>query len=347
VAADTDQIELEAVVPDGAPDEAIGQMIRQWLSRPTPWVGLVVIVVVSAALIATTGQPAWLPVLLLWPAWVWVGYSHGRHGFQELSLRPGSVIRVSWGTTEVAVRRPAGTVHFQYAGMGIAGRTDLLTMVWVRNVLGSRRRQVLFLPHALVPPEAVKRFSGASPTGPDPFDAAAMERVFRVPERFARPLDTALASLSPVRRWVLAALLAVEVLGLLYLLLTAAWWPLLALLGGLGLWVWVVSRAWSQARHRLPAGAVVGATFAEGKVGLALPDQRLDMPDSRVRNVIVCGADLVLFQFTRTGRRLVPVPRALVPDEDIDRLRVIAGRRPMRARERLSAIRPVGVADDA
>ena len=69
-----------------------------------------------------------------------------------------------------------------------------------------------------------------------------------------------------------------------------------------------------------------------------LPDQRLDLPESRLRNVLPVSPDIALFQFRALPGGPVPVPRALVSDEEIDPLRAVAGRRPMRAVLRSRAV---------
>ena len=94
--------------------------------------------------------------------------------------------------------------------------------------------------------------------------------------------------------------------------------------------------AFRQARRRLPPGSLVGVSLSAGRVAIALPDQRIDLPEERLRNVSPAGIGLVNFQFTGTNLQLVPVPRRLVSDDEIDRLRGIAGRGPLRPSQRLN-----------
>ena len=94
--------------------------------------------------------------------------------------------------------------------------------------------------------------------------------------------------------------------------------------------------AFRRARRRLPPGSLVGVALSAGRVAIALPDQRIDLPEERLRNVTPAGIDLVNFQFTGMNLQLVPVPRRLISDDEIDRLRGVAGRRPLRAAQCLN-----------
>ena len=326
-----DVLDLEAVVPDGAAEEALAglrSLSPGWANR----VRTAVVGVATVGLAVATRHPAWLLLIPVWLGLRWtVGRTIGLRGMRTFALRPGSRIRAEWRERDLTVRRPSGTIVFQYAGMEVAGSTEHLTGVWVHNVLGRRKRSVLYLPTELVPPEAVARFRAAAPTDDDPFGAAEMPHVFRVPLGWPRtrvPLSTG-------RRVAIGFLLLFEVLMLAVLVLAQAWSALVVAIALVAAIAWVCWIAvFGQVRRRLTPGSLVGASFADRRVQLVLPDQRLDLPESRLRNVIPAGPDLVLFQFHPLSRAPVPVPRALVSDEEIDRLRVVAGRLPMRASQR-------------
>ena len=57
---------------------------------------------------------------------------------------------------------------------------------------------------------------------------------------------------------------------------------------------WTLGAVTARPAGWLPRGSVVGASFTGGRVVLVLPDQRVDLPETRVRNVIPAGPDLVL-----------------------------------------------------
>ena len=330
-------LELEAVVADGSAEEAT-TFLRTTMRRRRPYVVAGVVSALAVVLAIVTERSAWLLLAFGWWALMLLvtalRRSRSLSWMRTIALRPGSLVRVEWRDHDLAVHRPASTVVFQYAGMELAGTSERLTMLWVHNTLGSKRRSVLSLPSALVPPEAVARFQHAGPAGEDPFDAAELPNVFRVPAGWPR----ASYKLSAARKAALGFLLLIEVLLLAVLVAARAWGYLAVALPVLavGIW-WARSFAFRMARRRLPLGSVAGADFAGGRIRLALPDQRLDLPESRLRNVLPVGADVVLFLFKRSHGGPVPVPRALVPDEEIDRLRRVAGRRPMSAVQRAEA----------
>jgi len=335
VTATDEPLVLEAVVADGSAEEAVRAMRTHATARQLA-VPFVLKAVVVGALVAVTRQPAWLLVL---PVWLLVArLLTTRVGptltqMRTLSLRPGAVIRVEWSEHDVAVRRPAGTVHFGYADMELAHTTDHLTAIWVRDNGGDARRRLLYLPTQLVPPEAVALFRQGGEVGPDPFGAAGMERVFEVPPGWPR----AEYGMSTGRKAGLAAVLSLEAVLLGLLAIQGEWevaLVLVAVIAAVALGMRVAP--FRAARRRLPPGSLVGATFADGRIVLALPDKRLDLPESRLRNVTPAGVDIVNFQFKGTNLALVPVPRQLVSDDEIDHFRQVAGRRPMRAVLRLN-----------
>jgi hypothetical protein len=330
VTATDEPLVLAAVVPDGAADEAIAGLASQ---RTFPVRGFVLVAVSGVLLLLLTHQPAWL---LLVPAWavLWrvLRGRVGRTSLRTITLPAGQVIEVEWREREVVVRRPAGTVHFGYDGMEVASATPTLTSILVRDAARAGNRKVLFLPTELVPPEAVARFQAAAPGGEDPFGAARMERVVRVPPGWPRT-DY---GFSRGHRIGLGIAAGFEVLLLTLLAALGEWVAVAALAVVLvGLVLFLRAVPFREARRRLPPGSLVGVSLTGGRVALALPDQRVDLPEARVRNVSPVGVDIVHFQFTGTNLAIVPVPRELVPDTEIDRLRAVAGRRPMRASQRL------------
>ena len=330
---------LEVVVADGTPEEAAA-FARSHLATRRPYVNGGLVSVVAVALAVATRQPAWLLLAAAWwglmPVVRTLDRQRNLRWLSTVALRPGSLLRVEWRRHALAVHRPAGAVYFPYDGMELIASSERLTMLWVHNTMrGGKRRKVLTLPSALVPPDAVARFQHAAPTGEDPFDAAEMPRVFRVPAGW----PSTSYHLTAARKAAVVALLVFEALALALLAAVGAWvWTvtLLALLA-LALW-WCRTFVSRSARRQLPPGSVAGADLTGGRIRLGLPDQRLDLPESELRNVVPAGADVVLLVFRPTVRGPIFLPRALVTDDEIDRLRRVAGRPPMKAEQRAVAL---------
>jgi hypothetical protein len=328
-------LRLQAVVGEGSAEEAVLNMRTHATARQIV-IPLVVKAVAVSALTALTHHLAWL---LLLPAWVVLSrvltwrLGPTLRGMRTTALRPGSLIRVEWREHELVVHRPSGTVHFRYDDMAIADTTAHLTGIWVRDNLGEARRRLLYLPTELVPPDAVTVFRRGAGDGHDPFGAAGMDRVFEVPQGWPR----AAYGISTARKTALAVLGVLELALLSVLALVGHWTWLVVAVGVVVAFVLFMRTVpFRAARRRLPPGSVVGVTVRDGRVALALPDKLLDLPESRLRNVTPAGVDIVNFQFKGTNLAQVPVPRQLFPDDEIDRLRQVAGRRPMSSALRLN-----------
>jgi hypothetical protein len=335
VTAPVEPLLLQAVVADGSAEEAVLNMRSHATVRQIV-VPLVVKAAVVGALTALTHQLAWLFLLP-----VWVVLSHvltwrvgaTLRGMRSTSLRPGSLIRVEWREHELVVHRPAGSVHFGYDDMAIVDTTAHLTGIWVRDRLGDARRKLLYLPTELVPPDAVTLFRQGGGDGHDPFGAAGLDRVFAIPPGWPR----ADYGIAPARKTAIAVLVALELVVLSMVALVGEWKVSVVGVGVIvAIALFMRTVPFRAARRRLPPGSLVGATFRDGRVVLALPDKRLDMPESRLRNVTPAGVDIVNFQFKGTNLVQVPVPRQLVSDDEIDRFRQVAGRRPMSPSLRLN-----------
>lgn len=320
-------LELETVVSPGLADEAAAAGLRQ-----LRWGSLVaqtaVVCLLATALVVVTGSAGYVFLVVAWLGTLTLVHVRSR-ALLRVGLRPGSVIRVRWTADHLAVTRPGGTVSFVYAGTELVGGSGALVTLRVADPgLG---RVSLHLPGELVPPEALDRMRlGAGAAVPlDAFGAAGLTQRWTLPARFPRKL------LRWPLVWVpLVAVGLVVLVGTMRLAFDGAWAAFGTVLAlQLVVYGWVSAQL-ARARRPFPEGATVGASYADGRVVLALPTICFDFPESRIRDVQPWTDEIVRFVFSNRVTPVV-VPRAVVPDVEIDRLRALVGKGPVRASQRL------------
>jgi len=319
---------LETVIVDGLAAEAAAVGYRWPHVRRLATIGAL-LVGTGLGLFVVTGRPAWLLLLAAFAMLALVSYRARRTQLASM-LRPGAAMTAAWGASSLVVTRPTSTMTFAYDGMELDRRARRLVHLTVAGQVTPRRRSILSLPVELAPAEALARLSHHGVPGADPFGAEGMTLTFRSPEGF----PSVLLPMPAWRRVVVVLLLGVEVLCLAAIAAVGSWELSLVMAVMVSLLLWSCFAPIRAARRRYRAGALVGASFDAGRVVLALPDQRIDVPEARVRRLATAGPELASFTFSAIPGALL-VPRAVVPDAEIDRLRALLGKGPIPRSQRI------------